>query len=163
MLKFFKICLIFLISFNALSSVEVGTGFNSAHSGRVVPSLNIALVSADSVISFYSSGVQNSYYYHSSYSLTYFKSKSVGDVFNFPVSFGVGLGINLSERGFDENASSNVEKDSDFVIGPAIRVHWQMFSLMYLSLETIYGIRDIGSHLALNFQDVTSLSVGVRF
>lgn len=163
MLKILKITIVFLISFNGLCAFEVGTGFNSAHSGRLVPSLNIALISVDSTISFYSSGVQNSYYYHSSYSLTYFKSKNVGEIFSFPVSFGAGVGINLSERGFDENASSNVEKDSDFVIGPAIRVNWQMLSMMYLSLESIYGIRDIGSHLALNFQDVTSFSIGLRF
>ena len=54
---------IFLVALNAYASVEVGVGQNSTFSGRFVPTLTAAYTTDQVAFSFYSSGVQNSYYY----------------------------------------------------------------------------------------------------
>lgn len=62
-LKSFSFLAIFLVALNAYASVEVGVGQNSTFSGRFVPTLTAAYTTDQVAFSFYSSGVQNSYYY----------------------------------------------------------------------------------------------------
>ncbi len=146
----------------AFSSLEVGMGMNSTHSGRVVPSLSGAITGNSWALSAFSSGVQNSYYYHSSYGLSWFAQKKVGDMIGGPVAFGIGIGGMYAERGFQDLDATSESKKNDFAIGPAIRLNWTMAGNFYFNIEGIYGLRNLGSHLYLNFQDVISTSIGVR-
>jgi hypothetical protein len=139
------------------AGLELGTGYSSSHSGRKIPTLALALNSSSFVISGYATGVKNDYYYHSAYGLHAFSMSSSGTF-----STGFGLGAMYSKRGFKDTGDSSEETANDYVLGPAFRVNWTFLKHGYINVDATYGLRDLFSHLTLNFQDVISTSIGVR-
>ena len=162
MLKFYSFLLILFLSFKSHASLELGYGMNSTHGGRTIPSLAIAAGTDRFIVSAFSSGVKTSYYYHSTHGLQLLALAKAGDILEGPVVFGLGLGMIHQERGFKDVDATQTDSKSDVVIGPALRVNWTFFKVMYLNVDATYGLRDVWSHLTLNFQDVISASVGVR-
>jgi hypothetical protein len=154
------ILLLLLLPTLAFGSLDFGLGMNSTHSGRVVPSAAMALSGSSMALSVFSSGVKNSYYYHSTYGVSIFGTKKAGTLMGGDVIFGLGPGLMYAKRGFQDINDTEMLTKSDFAIGPAIRVHWSILKIFYLNIDAIYGVRDIYSHLTLNFQDVISFSVG---
>lgn len=144
-------------------SVEIGIGQNSAFSGRIVPALTLAITNSNHAVSFYSAGVQNEYYYHSVYGLNYFRQKKTGDLFGGEVVCGLGLGLMYAQRGFQDLDAPNEVTKSDVAFGPAFRVNWTPFPHIFLNFDATYGLREFGSHILMNFQDVITFSMGVRF
>ncbi|MGB0454122.1 MAG: hypothetical protein ACPGJV_10455 [Bacteriovoracaceae bacterium] len=162
MIKRLGFLFIFLTCFQAEASLELGYGMNSTHGGRTIPSLAIAAGTKRFIVSAFSSGVKTNYYYHSTHGLHLLALAKAGDILEGPVVFGLGLGIIHQERGFKDVDATQTDSKSDIVIGPAVRVNWTFFKVMYLNVDATYGLRDVWSHLTLNFQDVISASVGVR-
>ena len=154
--------LFILIPQLAFGSIEVGTGFSSSHSGRKVPTLALAYSDSSFALSAYSSGVRNDYYYHSSYGVHAFRLKTVGEAFGGQITTGIGLGSMYSKRGFKDTNDTSEQTSNDYVFGPAFRLNWTIANSFYVNVDATYGLRDIFSHLTLNFQDVISTSIGVR-
>ena len=145
------------------ANIEMGAGINSAHSGRTVTTLSLGVNSGSVGGTFFTSGTQSTYSYQSTYALNIYKIKKAGDLIGGVVNFGYGFGGSYSKHGLkDLNATESVTK-SDFVLGPSLRLNWILFKHLYINMEGIYGLRGLFSHLALNFQDVVFLGVGVVF
>lgn len=162
--KIFKIIVstLFLFSFNAYSYVELGAGMTSAFGGRNVPALMGGVGSIRWHLSAFSTGVQNSFYYQSTYGLNFFRIWPSGQLLNSHIISGFGLGTSFSSRVLQDTGSLVEEEKSDFSIGPAFRVQWFPFHSVYLNIEWIFGVRNLGLLLSLNSQDLVQLSLGVR-
>lgn len=154
-------CLL-LISCQAFSAVEVGTGLTSVFRGRIVPSMNLATSTDSWAFTGWSAGVQNDFYYHSAYGLHFFLMRKAGTMFGSDVRFGAGLGAMYSERGFQDLDSTEEITNSEWLAGPAFRVNWTFLEYFFVNFDATYGLRDIGAHLTLNFQDMIAFSIGAR-
>ena len=159
-----KKLLLFILSIYAsfsLASLELGTGYSSSHSGRMVPTFAGAITSSSFALSAYSAGVKNKFYFHNAYGLHAFGLKKLGTLLGGDVVGGAGVGFMYSRRNFKDTDSHAINSD-DYVFGPAIRVNWTFLKVMYVNVDATYGVRDIGTHIFMNFQDVISTSIGVR-
>jgi hypothetical protein len=154
--------LLCLLPTKVLAVSEVGLGLNSSFSGRLVPTLTGAIGNDGLLLAGFASGVQNSYYYQSSYGLAFYRIVRVGELVGGAVSFGGGLGGFYAERGFQDSSQTENYKKKDYVLGPSIRVNWTIVGGFFLNVDATYGLRDLDSHLALNFQDIICTSLGFR-
>jgi hypothetical protein len=166
--SFLKITLVFtfliLLVSKTYAAVEIGAGTNSFTAGRFVPSLDIAYSGADKAIALSSTGVRNFYYYQSSYLLAYYKVWKVGSLLGGNVNSGFGAAAGYSVRSFkDDGSSSTATTASDIILGPSARMNLA-FGFVYLNMAATYGLKNLDTHLSgLTFQDITSVSIGVRF
>ncbi len=146
------------------ASVYFGAGVGGAISGRNNLALVLSLDSSDRNLSSYISGVQTAYYYQSDYFLSYNKKIVSGDFWWGPIAGYFGGGAFYSERGLRTTSTAAVsENSSDFIVGPSVNIKWGLLSSWSISIDAIYGIRDLGNHLSLTFQDVELLSTGFSF
>lgn len=145
------------------SAIELGFGFNSATSGRIVPAVVTSLSGEGWLLTGHSTGVQTDLYYHSSYGLSYFWTWDSGTLFSGNVSSGLGLGAFYSVREYRDSSSADVEQGSDFGLGPGFRVNWTFLGPLFLNMEGVFGLREITHHLTLNYQDYVNFSIGLRF
>jgi hypothetical protein len=145
------------------ADIEVGSGMNSLTSGRVIPSLEISYATGDSALSWVGSGVRNAYYYQAAHQLSYFKTWNSGTLWGGNISSGFGGGAAYSVRSFQDEGSTTESKASDYVLGPALRMNWS-YGFVFINMTATFGIRDLWQHLAgLTFQDIETISIGVRF
>jgi hypothetical protein len=71
-----------------------------------------------------------------------------------------GFGAAVLSSSYRPSISSATEVTNDYVLGPA----WSVTLLLgpaFVSFDAILGLRDFIQHIALNFQDVALVSVGV--
>ena len=140
------------------AGIDLGLGFNSATSGRMIPALVGGAAFSDSRLSGSMTGVKSGYYYHSSYNLNYYKTWKAGDLFFGEMESGFGIGGLYAIRSFQDDGSLTASTKSDFVLGPAFEMQWLFTRVTYVSLEMLWGIRELTNHLALNAQDVVTFS-----
>ncbi len=118
----------------------------------------------DNVYNFSSTGVRNSYYYQSSYQLAYYKSWKAGSMWSGEMTSGFGGALSYSIRSFKDEGTTATERTvSDVVVGPSLRMNLA-FGFFYINMSATFGLRNLENHIgSLTFQDVESLSIGVRF
>ncbi|MFK8138155.1 MAG: hypothetical protein AB8E15_07335 [Bdellovibrionales bacterium] len=157
--------LFLLLTYQSAFSLDLGLGFNSAASGRKVPSLNLATSPVGSVsTSLTSFGESNSYYYSSHFMWNLYLDEQVGQLFGAPVFSGFGLGAYYFEYEFSPDASSaSALSDSDFSGGLSFFVAYYPLDWFHIRLDALFGWSDLETHLGLNFQDAASFSMGVSF
>ncbi len=146
----------------SMASLELGAGLNSAFNGRMVPTLTASITGSKFALTAFSSGVNSTYYYHSTYGLAWYYTMPVRDILGGKVNFGFGLGTFYAERGFQDMDSSRKEKKSDYASGPAIRLNYTFAGFIYFNMEAMYGLRSLYHNLTLNFQDMVVTSIGIR-
>jgi hypothetical protein len=152
-----------LFSNFAIAGIEIGSGNSSMTGGRYVPSIDLAYLHDNNVFAWSGTGVKSGYYYQSSHQLSYFKSWKAGDMWGGDVNSGFGGSVAYTTRAFQDEGSTLEQKDSDFLLGPAIRMNLS-YGFFYINMSATFGIRNVLTHaMSLTFQDVESLSVGVRF
>lgn len=158
-----SIIFIMVLSISARAEFEIGTGNSSITGGRYVPSLDLAYLQGGKIFAWSATGVKSSYYFQSSHLVAFFKSLKAGKMWGADVNSGVGGAAAYTVRGYKDEGAASEQKDSDFLIGPAFRMNLN-YKMIYFNINAIFGIRNIGTHvLSLTFQDVQSLSVGIRF
>ncbi len=143
------------------AAVQVGTGLSSSMSGRPIPGLELGVGGEAWKATASAIGVQSSYYYHASYSASFFRTWKAGEFLWSEVQSGVGGGLMYSVRGFQDQGSTTEESKNDFALGPAFFVQWFLVGPVYLQLEMIWGLRGINELIGLNGQDVIFLSLGL--
>jgi hypothetical protein len=143
------------------AAVQAGTGLSSTTSGRMVPGVEFGLGTETWRASVSSIGVKNAYYYHSSYTASLFRTWKAGSLFWGEVESGLGGGLMYSERGFQDEGSTESQKKSDVVLGPAFFVQWFLVRPVYLKLDMLWGFRGLSPLIGLNGQDVIFLSLGL--
>lgn len=159
------ISFLFTSSFSILARAgfEIGTGSNSMTGGRYIPSLDVSYLHNDKIFAWSATGVKSDYYYQSSHQISFFKSWKAGEMFYGTVNAGFGGAAAYTSRGFQDEGAAAEQNDSDFLIGPAVRMNLS-YKFFYFNMSSTFGIRNLATHLlSLTFQDVQSLSVGVRF
>lgn len=157
------ISLIVLLASHARAMLSVGAGTTSFTSGRFVPSIEAALWFPDQSIVFTATGARNSYYYQSSYLVSYFRTWRAGDFLGGDMDAGFGGSIGYSSRGFQDESSTTSETVSDVLAGPAIYMSWS-YGFLFFNFSAVFGLRDLGKHISgLTAQDVESIALGVRY
>lgn len=145
----------------AYANVDFGVGMTSAMGGRQVPSLSAAYRGAQWEFTGFATGVQNEFYFHSAYGLNGYRVWKSGLLLNGQVLSGFGLGAIYSTRGFMDTGATTEDTKADVALGPALEMLWFFAGPVYLRLEALYGLRDLGAHLTLNAQDFVHLSLGL--
>lgn len=143
------------------AALQIGTGLSSAMSGRIVPGLEVGFDMGAIKGTVNTVGVSSSYYYHTSYAASVFRTWNSGQLFWGDVQSGVGGGLMYAVRGFRDEGSLQEEQASDFTGGPAFFVQWNVLSPVYLKLEMIMGLRDLTKAIGLNAEDIVFFSMGV--
>lgn len=160
-MKYLILSIAILFSASAWSVVELAGGYSSYSAGHKTPELTLGAGGSDWLMSGSSSGYKTTAYFHSQYVLRYYKTWNGGDFFWGKVSFGAGGGVMYSVRGFADTGAAE-EKANDLVLGPALRAKWNFAGPVFLAVDGVFGIGQLWYQaLALNFQDVVTLSVGV--
>lgn len=131
-------------------------------SGRMVPGLEFGLGSENWRGTVSTIGVNNGYYYHSSYTANFFRAWKAGELFWGEIESGVGGGMNYAVRGFKDEGGTEETQKSDVVVGPAFFVQWQLAGPVYLKIDMLWGLRSVGQLVGLNGQDIIFISLGGR-
>lgn len=149
----------------ALAYVQIGTGFNSATGGRLVPSVNLGIGGDSFVLLSSSTGVATSVYNHAAYSLSGYWIKKAGNFFWGDVVAGFGIGSFYESRTYKDIGSAE-ETQTDFAAGPAFFSKWNFLSPVYLSVEAVCGLGDprstSGQILGLSYRDHVNFILGVQ-
>jgi hypothetical protein len=159
-----KFCFIILFASsaqNSFASLDLGVGLSSAMSGRFIPAITATFLASGWAVSGSANGVQSGYYYHSIYTLNYYRTWSSGQMFGGNVNSGFGGGLSYSVRGF-EDVNADLKEASDVVIGPSFFVRLDYGNTVFINTEMIWGLREIFNHIALNAQDVIVFSIGAQ-
>jgi hypothetical protein len=156
---------LFLFAFKAQAAVQVGTGFNSATSGRLVPALHLGVGSDSFETLFTSTGVSTTAYYHSAYKLSAYWTWKAGDFLVGHVEAGFGAGGLYAVRSFKDSTSAE-ETKSDYVLGPAFFARWVFWDPAFVAVDSLYGLfgpsNRYGDLLGLNARDNVSFIIGIR-
>lgn len=146
------------------ATYQLGSGYNSATGGRIVPSLNLGIGSDSFRVLFSSTGVATSAYYQSAYTLGGYWTRKAGEIASGSLITGFGVGVLYAERGF-QNSSSVLEKKTDYVLGPAFFSQWNFLGPAFIAVEGIYGIIGPSSRYydlaTLNARDHVNFILGV--
>jgi hypothetical protein len=160
-MRFIFLALTFLFPSYLFASVQAGTGLSSTTSGRMVPGLEFGLGVENWRATVSAVGVKSAYYYNSSYTAGFFRTWKAGSLFWGEIESGLGGGVMYAERGFQDEGSTEEQKKSDVVAGPAFFVQWFVAGPVYLKLDMLWGFRGLGPLIGLNGQDVVFLSLGL--
>lgn len=148
---------------SVFADLELGAGTSTFTAGRFVPALELTYAGKDQAFAWSATGVRNSYYYQSSHLVAYYRTWNAGTMWGGAMNAGFGGAIGYSARSFKDEGSVIEDKATDFLVGPAIRMNWS-YGFFYLNLAVTFGLRDLSKHITgLTFQDVESMSLGVRF
>ena len=119
------------------AAIEFGVGTNSVTGGRLVPALHGAVTWSDWALSSTATGVNNNLSYHSSYTLSGYKTWNLSQALG-QISSGFGLGLMYGARGFRDTTTSALEEVTDVNFGPAMRIHWSIADSFFLNLESLF-------------------------
>lgn len=64
-------------------------------------------------------------------------------------------------RSFRDEGATADSKSDDFLVGPALRMHWSYFDSVYFGFDAIWGLRGLVNVVGLAYQDYACLSFGV--
>lgn len=146
----------------ARSDVLIGTGVSNVTQGRVSPMLYGGIDQPKWAVLASALGVNHPLYYQSTYQIGAYLQSEFGEFIWGEIRAGAGLGILYSSRGYREDVDLAVQERDDIVFGPVMRVRWDVAPMSFIGVESLYGVRSVNT-LALSFQHVTNLVLGVRF
>ena len=147
----------------AIAAVSAGVSYSSTTNGRTSPSLNAAWNSERWALAASTGGVQTTIYYQSDYTLKILRFGEVGELWWGKVRAGFGGGFYFGERGYRTSTTSNIEKVSDWTVGPAFRVEWDLLGPSFTFIESLYGLRSFQMAILLSYQDLSHWGLGLRW
>lgn len=155
--------LLFFVSTAVDATILLGSGFNSATGGRLVPALNAGYATDTLELQLSSTGVATTAYYHSSYRLSTYWTWNAGEFLFGTADSGFGVGALYAVRGYKDTQTST---KSDYVVGPAFFVRWTLWGPMYIAVDGLYGLigpsdRN-GDLIGLNARDNVNFVVGFK-
>ena len=166
MLRFLFLIFLIFLSIPSIARIVLGTGFNSATAGRIVPSITLGVGKDSFEFLFSSTGVATKAYYHSAYRFSGYWIWSTKDTFFNQIDTGFGPGALYASRGYKELDGTS-ESKSDFVFGPSFFVRWMVTENIFVTVDALYGLIGpsdrFGDILGLNARDNVTFIAGVRF
>ncbi len=149
----------------AYGATRVGVGYSTVTSGRQIPALELGFdLSNKWAASAMLAGARTEAYYTSGFSLNALHVRDWGKFWFGNLEVGFGGGIFYGEKGIyteidESGALTNLQKNTDYGIGPAFRVAFKPIKSMHISVEYMMGI---GSSIISNaWQDVGMGAIGV--
>lgn len=157
-ISFFVLCW----SKSIFAAIDLGVGYSSMTSSQKVPSLLLNIQGSGWGLDFTSTGYQSQYDYFSGYSMAYYWTKKNGTFLWRETEGGFGFGGYFTQRGFRAATTSSIASESDFGIGPAFFMNWNLTSFLFVRMQAMLGIGS-ANNVLLFFQDASNISVGVRW
>lgn len=158
--------IVILFFFDARAGLLIGSGFNSATGGRLVPSLNLGVGSDSFEVLFTSTGVSTPAYYHSAYKLGAYWTWKAGDFLVGNIDAGFGGGALYAIRSFADTGAQ-ADTKTDYVLGPTFFARWNFWEPVFIGVDGLYGLigpsGKNGDVLVLNARDNVSFVLGVRW
>lgn len=143
------------------ANLELGIGVSSVHEGRNVPAIRATYVDEWSY-SVHTSGVRTSVYAQNAWALSAHRRLLQGELGWFNFDLGVGAGAALIDRRYRTSTTSAIETQTEGVLGPSASLRWSAGPVV-LGFDALFGLQPSLQHLALNYQDVTHVTLGVRW
>lgn len=148
---------------------KVGAGVSSYTSGRPIPALQLG---RQFTPSFYTGmsmvGVQSKAYYTNSYNAVVLFWPKNAPFWGGVLHSSLGFGAYYNEKGIKKNIESDpdsdeIEKDRDYMLGPAFSIEWRIGTATktYLGFEYTMGIGT--GAFGLGFGDIGVFTVGAFF
>lgn len=148
-MKRWHVIALFILSMTATNTEAndyfVGAGNSSLTSGRFVPALNAGVIFDKWTISGMLAGVRTRAYYSNMYTINALRYRKFGRFLGGSLWSGVGLGVGYGQKGVvtqfeTADQDEEIETDVDALIGPAFRVAWLPWEMVYLGFEFTMGI-----------------------
>jgi hypothetical protein len=139
----------------------VGVGVSSVHEGRVIPALR-ASYGEEWSTSLHSSGLRTSVYAQNAWAASVHRRLVQGDLGWFKFNFSAGAAAALIDRRYRTSTTSAIQTQTEGVLGPSASLRWSTGPI-FLCFEAIFGLQPSLQHIALNYQDVTHVTLGVRW
>ena len=144
--------------------MHLGVGVSSSTDGRATPAINLGLpFGKQYLLSATSAGVQTKAYYHSTYNMSFLKWMKGSKTLFGETFIGLGAGVHYGVKGIaldPDDEDSEVEKDTDFDIGPAFRMAVHPFDSFFVGFDFVMGLG--AGALGLGFADSGAFAVGVN-
>jgi hypothetical protein len=141
---------------------DMGLGFSSFTSGGNIPALFVQTKISDWMWDATTTGFASQYDYFSGVTSAVYKSRRLGQLFSQDVEAGFGAGVYVTQRGYRSSTSSATNSKSDFGLGPAFYLHWQLGNKFFVRGQSLLGIGH-AANLGLFFQDSSSFAMGVTW
>lgn len=148
---------------SARGGFEIGLGTSSIFAGRPVPALALGYYGERWGALYRSAGVQTPIYAQNAWSLA--GLRIFHDVKFGPGTseVGAGLGVTSVLRAYRPSLTSPVEKTQETIVGPHFMVKVNL-GYFYFGFDTLLGLSSqIEQHIALNFRDVSHVTLGATF
>ena len=142
-------------------SLQPGIGMTSFTSGRQIPSAYLGLEWESFMITGSSTGYRTRYDYLSGYTMSGYAAWDFGTLLGIMTRGGFGLGVYQSRRGYRATLTADTAHKDDFGAGPAIEVTIYPFNLLFLRIETVFGLGH-ANNAYLIFQEISQLTLGLN-
>lgn len=156
-----RIVVLLLIAATSQASYDFGVGASSFTAGRPVPALALGY-DGDSWGAIYRSvGVRTTIYAQNAWTLAGHRYKYKESLGPINASIGAGLGLAYMTRAYRDSPTATVETTNESAIGPhlALKLNYGYF---YFGWDTLLGLTpQIMQHIALNFQDLSHVTIGI--
>ena len=153
----------YFLCLQSLAGIDIGIGSSSFTGGRPVPTLAIGVDAGHWGLLYRGVGVQTSIYAQNAWTLAAYETVYSEKFGNLSSSIGAGAGGSYILRTFRSAPTDDLESTHEYVIGPHLCLKFE-FGPVHLGFDTLLGLtRQIVQHLALNFQDMSNVTIGMSF
>lgn len=146
-------------------SVAIGAAMTAHSSGQLNPGIHGALDFKNFAITGYSTGMATEAFFLNGYQAAFYWMFSPGDFLWGEFRAGFGIGVMYRKLGWRTNPNNanfiDIREDVNF--GPAVRGVWYVAKPIFIAVEGVFGLKDIGNTIHFNFQDSSALIVGAAF
>lgn len=143
--------------------VDLGVGTSSFTGGRPIPALALGIEVAGYGVLFRGAGVQTTIYAQNSWTFAAYKQVYREQSGMLAASLGAGLGGAYIVRSYKRSLDSEAQNTYENVIGPHFSAKFEV-GVIYLGFDTVLGLtKKILQHVALNFQDMSHVTLGFTF
>jgi hypothetical protein len=145
----------------ARAEVAVGAGLMANTFGRDVVALYGAASAGNFGVSAFSGGVATSVYYQSAYELSFSYLVRPGRLLWGPIMVGLGFGAYLAKERYAPPGMI-AGNHFDYTLGPDFSITWKFLGPMFVTVDALFGLRNVWSNFVLAPQDIVNGAVGVR-
>lgn len=145
--------------------LSVGAAMTAHTSGQFNPGIHAAIDFKSFAITGHSAGMATEAFFVNGYQAAAYWMWSPGDFLWGELRAGFGFGVMYRKLGWRTNPNNanfiDIREDVNF--GPTLRAVWYVVKPVFVSIEGLFGLKDLGHVTHINFQDSAALIVGAGF
>ena len=138
-------------------AMKLGVGLSSLTAGRYHPMLYASIDPGSFSFTASSLGFNQRYGYYAGY--------NGAVIYNMPLKrfeAGLGWGFTYVQAGYRDSVDDQLEKDSTWSTGPAIKTFWYPLSFLFVGMQGTFGI-NLPTLFGLAVQDHVAFIIGGNF